>query len=104
MFVHADDKYLYFDNSRDIEERLEPLEHIAEKMKEWYQDRKVYIYDKETLQQVNVLSIPTETSAALRVTSDNLFLSIVDEEFRILDKNTLTNENPEWVRIYSPLD
>ena len=104
VFVHADDKYLYFDNSRDIEERLEPLEHIAEKMKEWYQDRKVYIYDKETLQQVNVLSIPTETFADFNVTSNYLTLRILGDEFRILDKNTLTNENPEWVRIYSPLD
>lgn len=100
VFVHADDKYLYFDNAKDIEERLEPLEHIAEKMKEWYQDRKIYIYDKETLQQVNVLAIPTETDANFNVTSDYLTLSILDNEFKILDKNEITSENPEWVKIY----
>ncbi|MBQ2799958.1 MAG: hypothetical protein IJF03_01055 [Lachnospiraceae bacterium] len=104
VFVHADDKYLYFDNSCDIEKRLDQLEHIEEKMKEWYQDRKVYVYDKETLQQVNVLSIPTETFADFNVTSNYLTLRILGDEFRILDKNSLTNENPEWVKIYSSLD
>ena len=29
----VDDKYLYFDNSRDIEERINQLEHIEEKMR-----------------------------------------------------------------------
>lgn len=100
MFVHADDKYLYFDNSRDIEERLDQLEHIEEKMREWYQERKVYVYDKETLQQVAVLSLSTDVFADFNVAADYLILNIAEEEFEILDKKNIIAENPQWVTIY----
>lgn len=104
MYISADDNYLYFDNSKDIDERLEKLEHPREKLAEWYHERCIYVYDKTSLQQVAVLAIPTQVYAYFDVAADNLILNIVDEEFRILDKKEIGTENPEWTTIYSVTD
>lgn len=103
MYIYVDDKYLYFDNGRDIEERLYKLDTIGDKLKEWYQEKKIYVYDKETLEHVTVLSIPTDNSSVFHVASNYLILNVNDDEYRILDKNELTNENLEWIKIYSSL-
>ena len=100
MYIFADDKYLYFDNGRDIEERLYQLDTIGDKLKEWYQEKKIYVYDKETLKQVAILPIPTDTGSVFHVASDYLVLNINDDEYRILDKNAIIDENPKWITIY----
>ena len=104
MYLLVDDKYLYFNNGRDISERLYQLDTIGDKLKEWYQENKVYVYDKESLEQVAILSIPTDTGSVFHVVTNYLILNINDEEYRILNKDKVKDENPEWVKIYSSLD